>query len=183
MLADGNFLVIDQNAAVVHIEAPQDAEIVKWNAKLNETYIPFGKIGAEKMDSQAAQDANAMAKAESGAAVGRAVTKASKNYWNGNWDLADASQAKDFDWGALKKEELPEEMRKLDTEARQKYVETKLAERRKVQEEIQKLNDARNAWVSEERKKSATEGDETLDLAVTKTVREQAVKKGYQFGE
>ncbi|MCV5232375.1 hypothetical protein OFC56_34990, partial [Escherichia coli] len=42
LLADGKYLVIDQDQAIVHIEAPQDKEIVKLNEKLNETYISYG---------------------------------------------------------------------------------------------------------------------------------------------
>ena len=48
LLADGKFLVINHNAAVVHVEAPQDARIVALNEKLNKTYIAYGKEGARK---------------------------------------------------------------------------------------------------------------------------------------
>ena len=112
LLADGSYLAINHNAAVVHIEAPQDEKIVKLNEELNKTYIAYGKIGQAKLESQTVQDANALSKKKSGAAVGRAVTKASKNYWNGNWDLGDASKAKDFDWATVKEADLPEEMKR-----------------------------------------------------------------------
>jgi len=181
LLADGNFLVINHNAAVVHIEAPQDAEIVALNEKLNKTYIAYGKEGARKAASQTAQDGNALAKRESGAAVQRAVTKSSGNYWNGNWDLGDASKAKDFDWAKVKDKDLPEEMQKLDLEGRKKFVADKLAARAKIQQTIQTLNEARTKFVAAKRRENAKDGEETLDVAVTKTVRDQATKKGYQF--
>ncbi|MCH8177957.1 MAG: VWA domain-containing protein, partial [Proteobacteria bacterium] len=38
MLADGQFLNIDQNKTAVHIAAPQDAEIAELGIKLNSTY-------------------------------------------------------------------------------------------------------------------------------------------------
>ncbi len=181
LLADGSYLAINHNAAVVHIEAPQDEKIVKLNEELNKTYIAYGKIGQSKLQAQTTQDANALSKKESGAAVGRAVTKASGNYWNGNWDLGDASKAKGFDWTTVKEADLPEEMKKLDLEGRKKYVADKLAVRTKIQSEIQTLNDARKSWVSEKRKESAKGEESTLDVAVTNTVRQQAEKKGYQF--
>lgn len=181
LLADGNFLVINHNAAVVHIEAPQDAEIVALNESLNKTYIAYGKQGARKLASQTAQDGNALKKEKSGAAVGRAVTKASKNYWNASWDLVDASKEKGFDWSKVKEEDLPEEMKKLDLEGRKKYVAGKEKERGEIQRKIQTLNDARKKFVAEKRKEAAEGDEETLDVAVTKTVRDQAAKKGYQF--
>lgn len=70
LLADGSFLSINHNAAVVHIEAPQDAAIVKLNEDLNKTYIAYGKTGESKLQAQTAQDANALSKEKSGAAVG-----------------------------------------------------------------------------------------------------------------
>lgn len=181
LLADGNFLVINHNAAVVHIEAPQDAQIVALNETLNKTYIAYGKEGAVKAESQVAQDGNALRKQKSGAAVQRAVTKSSGNYWNASWDLGDASKDKNFDWTKVKDTDLPEEMKKLDLEGRKKFVADKLAARTKVQKEIQTLNEARKKFVAGKRKADAEGGEETLDVAVTKTVRDQAAQKGYQF--
>ena len=181
LLADGNFLVIDHNAAVVHIEAPQDAEIVSLNTELNKTYIAFGKHGVRKLASQKVQDENATRNKESGAEVGRALTKASQNYYNGSWDLVDASKAKDFDWTKLKDEELPKEMRDLDLEGRKNYVAEKHKKRAEIQKKIQTLNEARKKFFAEKRREAAGKEEVTLDAVMTKTVRDQAVKKGYQF--
>lgn len=183
LLADGNFLVIDHNAAVVHVEAPQDAEIVALNEKLNETYLAYGKDGARKLQAQAAQDTNAERNKESGAAVGRAVAKSSQNYYNASWDLVDASAAEDFDWEKVKKADLPEEMRKLDLAGRKKYVAEMKAKRAQIQEKIQALNEARQKFVAEKRRETADGDKTTLDEVVTKTVRDQAGKKGYHFGK
>jgi hypothetical protein len=113
--------------------------------------------------------------------VQRAVTKSSGNYWNASWDLGDASKDKNFDWTKVKDTDLPEEMKKLDLEGRKKFVADKLAARTKVQKEIQTLNEARKKFVAGKRKADAEGGEETLDVAVTKTVRDQAAQKGYQF--
>jgi hypothetical protein len=62
LLADGKYLVIDQNQAIVHIEAPQDKEIVKLNEELNKTYINYGAAAPAAKARQFAQDSNAAAK-------------------------------------------------------------------------------------------------------------------------
>ncbi|OUV13467.1 MAG: hypothetical protein CBC46_06995 [Verrucomicrobiaceae bacterium TMED86] len=182
LLADGSYLVINQNAAVVHIEAPQDAKLVQLGESLNKTYIGFGRHAQNKAAMQSVQDENARKKQKSGAAVNRAVTKASLNYDNSSWDLVDACQIKDFDWTKLKKEELPKEMQELDLEGRKKYVAQKQLERKNIQKEIKRLTSARNEFVAKKRTEMAAKNEEsTLDVAVTNTVREQASKKGYQF--
>ena len=127
---------------------------------------------------QTAEDNNAKDNESSGAAVGRAIAKASSNYSNDSWDLVDAWQAEGFDWAKVKKEDLPKEMQKLDLEGRKKYVAAKLAERKKMQEEINKLQKARNEYVAKKRVELAKEGEEqTLDVAVTNTVRKPSHQK------
>lgn len=181
MVADGKFLVINHDQAIVHIEAPQDAEILRLNEQLNTTYIPIGKEGAMRCANQKAQDGNALAKKESGAAVQRAVTKGSSNYHNANWDLVDACKAKGFDWTKLKEEDLPEDLKKLDEAGRKAYVATKETERKGIQEKIQKLNKDREEFVVEKRKELGEDAENTLDKVVVNTVRDQARSKGYKF--
>ncbi len=184
VLADGRFLTIDHNQAVVHIEAPQDEEIVKLNTELNDTYIGFGRTGRARKEMQLANDAKAFKEKTSGAAVQRAVAKGSSNYYNSGWDIVDASKQKNFDWTKLKDEELPEEMRKLDLEGRKKFVADKEKKRGEIQKKIQTLNSARNKFVAKKRAEMAkTDEKNTLDQVMSETVREQAKKKGYQFSE
>jgi hypothetical protein len=181
-LADGRFLIIDQDAAVVHIDAPQDAEIAKLNDKLNKTFVPIGQLGAQKQQTQIAQDALAMEKAGSGAAVQRNVTKASANYHNADWDLVDATKEKDFDLKKVKDEDLPEEFRGKSLEEKSALIEKKASERAEIQKQILDLNKARETFVAEKLKEESTsDGKETLDKAVISTVRDQAEKRGYTF--
>lgn len=176
LLADGKYLVIDQNQAIVHIEAPQDKEIVKLNEELNRTYINYGASAPAAKARQVLQDGNAFDKAQSGAAVQRTLTKVSSNYFNATWDLVDASKAKDFDIAKVKDADLPEEMKKMTIEERQAYLAKKTAERAEIQKKVLTLNQEREAYVATQRKESAK--NDTLDTAMTKALRSQAEKKG-----
>ena len=83
LLAEGKFMFIDHNRAVVHFEAPQDKEIAQLGVELNKTYIAYGAAGAQNQARQSAQDVNVFSLAPSaGASVQRALTKASANYCN-----------------------------------------------------------------------------------------------------
>lgn len=176
LLADGKFLVIDQNQAIVHVEAPQDAEIVELNEKLNKTYISYGAAAPAAMARQVAQDKNAASKAEAGTQVQRVVSKASANYCNDTWDLVDAAKKKDFDITKVSEASLPEEMKKMTPEERKAHVAKKAQEREEIQKKVLALNKEREAFVTAKRKESAQA--DTLDTAMTKALRSQAEKKG-----
>lgn len=176
LLADGKYLVIDQNQTVVHVEAPQDKEIVQLNEELNRTYISYGHEAPAAKMRQNTQDDNAAAKAESGSQVQRVVSKASANYFNGSWDLVDASRQKGFDISSIKDAELPEELKKMTVEERKAHIAAKTAERAEIQKKVLALSKEREAYVASQRKASAQ--TDTLDTAMTKALREQAQKKG-----
>lgn len=180
VLADGRYLNIDQNRQIVHIAAPQDKEIQELSAKLNDTYIAYGTLGARNYARQSEQDSsNASLSAE--ASIQRSVAKSSANYINDHWDLVDA-YAKDSDkLMELKEEELPENMRKMTGEEKKEYIETKAKERAEIQKKIQDLNEKRKIYVAAEMKKQQKPGEKTLGSAVIQAVREQAKKKNFKF--
>jgi hypothetical protein len=178
-LAEGRFLTIDQDKAVVHIEAPQDKEITRLSIELNNTYITYGKDGARGALNQTAQDKNASLFEKAGAAVQRAITKTSSLYTNSTWDLVDAVKKDGVKLEAVREEELPKELKDLKPDARQAFVDQKAAERTKIQSEIRKLSEDRQKYVAEKAKQKGS-GD-TLDQVIVQAVREQAAKKAIEF--
>lgn len=178
-LADGAFMCIDQNRAVVAIAAPQDEEIAKLSTALNSTYLPYGAKGGEYALRQEAQDTAATASpaaAAAGAPVERAVAKSSALYRNSSWDLVDAAKDKTVKLEELKSEELPEAMQKLKPEERQQFVDAKANERADIQQKIQSLNSDREKFVAEKRKTQSGDKTDTLDEAMINAVREQFTK-------
>ena len=180
LLAEGKYMFIDHNRAVVHFEAPQDKEIAQLGVELNKTYIAYGTVGAQNQARQSQQDANVFSLAPSaGASVQRALTKASVNYCNTSWDLVDACKEGAVKLTEMKKEELPAEMQKMSEKERTAYVETKTQERAQLQEKINRLNSERSKFVAEQTKHQS--GSNTLDTVIVSAIREQAVKKNYRF--
>ena len=179
-LADGKYLVIDQNRAVVSIEAPQDKELAKLGVEINKTYCAYGVEGSLGAGRQEAQDKNVSSLAPaSGAVAQRAVAKASVNYRNSSWDLVDAVKEKKADLGTLKAEDLPAEMQKLTVKEREVYIETKSKERAEMQAKIGELNREREKYVASRMKEIA--GTNTLDAVVISAVREQSAKRNFKF--
>jgi len=177
-ISDGKYMNIDHNAEIVHIDAPQDAEIIKLGQQLNKTYIAFGNSGREKKELQAEQDENSMSLSPE-VMVQRSVAKSGGQYKNSSWDLVDAKKDGSVKIEELKDEELPDEMKKMTVQERKTYLDKMGKEREKIQTEINKLNDERSKYVAQ--KMLENKNDNTLDAVMIKTIREQAKEKNYKF--
>lgn len=176
-MADGSYMNIDQNLQVYDIVAPQDDELIKLGQELNSTYLAYGFEGDEYKKRQEEQDSNAMS-LSGGTFVERSVSKSSPQYRNEAWDLVDATEEGTVDLEEMKEEELPEELKGLNPEEREKYIEDLGKKRAEIQNRIQKLNDEREKYIAEERSKLE---DGTLDTAIIQAIRDQAEKKNYVF--
>lgn len=177
-ISDGKYMNIDHNAEIVHIDAPQDDEIIKLGQELNKTYIAFGNYGKEKKVLQEEQDANSMSLSNE-VMVQRSVTKSGGQYRNSTWDLVDAKKDGSVKIEELKDEELSEEMKKMNKEERKAYVDKMSKERENIQSKINKLNEERSKYVAQ--KMLENKNDNTLDAVMIKTIREQAKQKNYKF--
>jgi hypothetical protein len=179
LLADGQYLNIDQSRKTVHVAAPQDERIAELGIKLNDTYIAYGQQGNVAMGRQTTQDQNAAA-ASKEAVLQRAVTKSSPYYRNELWDLVDAVNSNKVNLEDLKEEDLPEKMKKMNKEEKKTYIDAQAKQRVTIQQRIQELNEQRKKYVAEEMKKRQLQGD-TLGSAVIKAVRDQAKEKNFTF--
>ncbi len=177
ILTGGEYMAINHNRQVVHIDTPYDDVIIKLNSKLNRTYISYGALGQSKIKAQADQDANAMQLTE-GVAVKRAVSKSSHLYSNSSWDLVDASEDDEFDVAKLKKDELPQELKGKSTQEIESYIEQKKSERSRIQKEIQELNEKREAFIAKNQKEGS-KGE--LENAMLEAIQKQAARKNYTW--
>lgn len=181
--AGGKYAAIDQERARAEpvIDTPYDKTLLDLNAKLNCTYVPYGRAGVAAAENQIRQDRNSEAAAPQ-AAVSRAITKANEFYRNSGWDLVD--KLKDdpkFDVTKVPADELPEAMRKLTPAAQSEYVRAKADERAAVQKEINDVSAKRAAFVAGERAKQAKPaGDQALDEALVRMIRAQAAAAGFE---
>ena len=177
IMTGGEYMAIDHNRQVVHIETPYDDIIIKLNSKLNKTYVSYGALGQSRMLAQSVQDANAM-EMEKGVAIKRAASKSSRLYKNSKWDMVDASEDADFDVAKIEKDALPEELKEKSTAEIEAYIETKKTERSKIQKEIQELNAKREAFIMANQM-DGTKGE--LENALLEAIQKQAAQKNYTW--
>lgn len=182
--AEGRFAQIDMKKGTIAILTPHDKKLEELGAKLNTTYVAYGKkdVRESKVRNQAEQDNNA-AKAK-GAAPARMISKATGLYRNSDWDLVD--RLKDdpkFDITKVPEAELCDELKKMKPDERVAHVKKQLAEREAIQKEIAELGKKRAEYIKEEVKKNDKLGDKAFDEAVRGALRDQANKKGFTIPE
>jgi len=176
MLTGGEYMAIDHNRQVVHINTPYDDIIIQLNSKLNNTYISYGSIGRQKKELQSIQDSNAAA-LEEVVAVKRAVSKSSRLYKNSQWDLVDAAEDDESIISELKDKELPEELQGKSENEIKAYINKKKAERQEIQKKIQELNAKREVYIAEHQKEETGE----LENAMLSAIKAQASKKNFTW--
>lgn len=177
-LAGGRFASIDQDRGAVAIATPVDKQLGELSAKLNGTYLFFGKVAQEKAANQVEQDANAI-KLSASAAATRAVTKAGVLYRNAEWDLVDRLRDDPkFDITKVADADLPEEMRKMKPEERVAHIKKKADERNALQKQIGELSAQRDGFIREHHKRNPSEAEKAFDVAIRQMIRDQAAPKG-----
>ncbi len=177
----GTYTAIDMQRGTVQIPTPFDPILLKLDAELNATYIPYGRHGDEGLANQAAQDINA-SRLGGQSRASRAAAKATGLYRNTAWDLVDAAEQNDFDLGQIQTEDLPPNMRSMTVAERRAYLENMRATRDRLRGQIGSINAERDRFLREKRS-SAQPGQATLDDAMRQTIRKQAKTKGFKFAD
>ena len=185
-LADGEYTSIDQSAPAAAISAPQDDQIARLGSRLNTTYVAYGAKGKVEMSRKEALESNIGSSGGAGIMSERAAFKASAPAamadYESSWDVITAVENGSMKRSEIKKDQLPEELKKMDTVQLDKYIDSKLAERKAIKAEIIRLQDERKSYIAEQESKQ-TGAPVTLDKAIIDAVHKQAVKKGYKFGK
>jgi hypothetical protein len=182
-LAGGDYLSIDADQQVVHIEAPQDTRINELNAQLNETYVPYGSQGAGKAQRQLEQD-QMSSDISVGLLAKRAQSKASSFYGNADWDLVDAlkdGEVAEEQIVEMEDADLPEPMQGLSAQQKLDYLQQKQVVRESIQLEILELSESRASYVA--RKKELVSAAPSVSDALTGAVRKQAQQKNFTFDD
>jgi TolB-like protein len=182
-LAEGDYSNIDQGAAVYQVAAPQDDKIAQLSAQLDGTYVGYGsgaenKVAAKRSAYGQAKSAGSSFMAER--ASFQAAAAPAQVAAEAEWDAVSALESGSLKKEDIKSDQLPPEVQKLDKAAREKYLDGKLAERKRIKDEINALQAQRKAYIAAEEKKQAS-GANTLDKAMTESIRSQATRRGYKF--
>ncbi|MFH0777107.1 MAG: hypothetical protein V2A71_00615, partial [Candidatus Eisenbacteria bacterium] len=82
----------------------------------------------------------------------------------------------------VKTEELPENMKKMSAEEKQKYLDEMRAKREEIKKKIADAGAKRDAFIKDKLKESGAKGD-SFDQIVMNTIFDLAKKKGITYGQ
>jgi hypothetical protein len=180
-LCGGRFAAIDQNKSRVAIATPVDKELAELGAKLNTTYVCYGKDGMAKGQNQITQTANAEKQGKDVAAA-RTYSQANGIYKCEDWDLVDRMKADPkLDISKIPEDELSPELKKLKPAERVTYVKDMATKREALQKQVLDLEKQRQAFIAEELKRNPNPSAQAFDAAVKETLRVQAKSKGIEI--
>lgn len=180
---NGRFIPIPQDGGeIVVIETPYDDEIIILQKQINGTVIPYGPRATQKrVEDRTRQLASVAAAAPSSAtemasylnkrsvASGEAVT--------GGGDLTTDVATGRQKVASLKDDDLPDDLRKLSAEERQKAVEKQVGTRKLLNEKLAALVAKRDKYVAEEKvktqAKSPSKPISSFDRVVEDTLKAQ----------
>ncbi len=173
---NGSFTNIDHNAQHFDIPTPYDTVLLALNNKLNQTYIPYGSLGAEaKMQQERVDKLNESV--NPGVAVKRTVVKGKSSlYNNSSWDLVDAVAADSTLIAKVDLKTLPESLRNKSRSEINSNVKLKNQERSMVQQRIASINVEREKYITKEKAKKSGEKVSTLETEVEKIIRDQVAR-------
>jgi hypothetical protein len=180
--AEGKFFRVEQSGGAILATTPFDTPLAEASRKLEDTRVFYGDVATQKaQNDRAAKSAATAAEAPAAGAAGRAVFNAGAageaNLY-GTQELLKAVADGKVKLDDVKKEELPENMQKMNADERVKFVAAKQAERDKIQQEIKDLAAKRQQFMEAEAKKAKSQ---TLEGAIMDSVREQAGKRGIEY--
>ena len=174
----GDYMNIDQNRAHDPIAAPQDAEIGRLGTRINKTFIPYGADGKKAVARQESEDKRAYANASSGAAAERSLYKGKDQYAQAAWDLVTSIEQGRLKVSDIRKERLPEDLRKLSRPDLERLIKEKLKERSKIRTRLAALEKERRTFL--ERSQRSTKPD-AVDSVMRRSIRKQAAEKNFTF--
>jgi len=179
--AEGRYFRVEQSGGAILAATPFDAELAELSKEFEGTRVYYGDADALEEARERKEVAGRIsAEAPAAAKASRAVfgTSAAGDRAASKHDLVAEVAAGAVKLEDVKAEELPEEIRKMSPEERNKYLKEQQAKREKVQARIKELADKRQALIEEQIRKSELKGKQSLDFAIFECIQKQAAKKG-----
>lgn len=181
---EGQCFAIAQDGGVQAIATPYDKELSELGTKIGSTFVAYGGgYGAGGVVyrsraglAQAEVEKVVAASAPPDARADRAKNKAlNREAYAG--DLLTSLENGSVKPDAVKDEDLPDDLKKLEPAARQKEIEKRLAERKRLRHEILQLSKLRDEFIAAARKKPSGKPN-SFDSAVATALKEQLNRKG-----
>jgi hypothetical protein len=186
--AEGEYAAILQDGGTIAVATPFDERISAVNRSLAGTVIGYGDDAVQmavsgKLAAAAAAKAEAAADRADYLVKTKSAPAASAKVISGSEDLVALVEEGKLDLDKVEEEKLPPPLRSLPKEEQRALVEKNLAERHRLNAELEELVRKRSEFLEEEKKRLAAEGKaDGFDARVKQMIQRQAASKGIGYG-
>jgi len=171
--AEGSYVAIPQDGGVVAIDTPFDKKLAELNKELGATCLVWGNR-AQQMEQK---KMNEKAVCLDAPAAAERIAYQAKNSQVNSFDFLDNVKQGKLKLAEVKKEELPEELKKLKTDKeRQEHLDKLEKKRVELNKEVLELDKKRNEYVVKKQAELAKKGKGAFDVQVLEVLRNQAKK-------
>lgn len=181
----GDFFKVSQSGDATNYETPYDKEIAKQSGELEKTKVYYGN--ATQMEKSKRKDRiskDIMSKSKTSAIAQRSefnISKSGKSNFLGENEMVESVFEGKIKIKDIKKNELPDEMKKMLLAEKKKFIAEKNQKRKEITKTIKDLSEKRQKYIKQIIKKKKTKG--SFDSKVSKSIRKQAKNKGIKISD
>jgi Mg-chelatase subunit ChlD len=180
-LADGSFITLEQSGGMVAAVTPFDEELSKMNAELASKTLVGGLAPSRRKAEAKLSDMRAMPASVASDRLSynakTAPTKAGATNLAGDFGEAVDLTADPGKLAAMKEDELPEAVRRVEAPKRAAFVAEQAKAKQAIEARIVEVAKQRDAWISKNAKKATT----SFDDKVMESVAVQAAPAGIAY--
>jgi hypothetical protein len=170
--AEGSYVGIAQDGGVVVVKTPFDTKLTELNRELTRTVLVWG--GKDKKEADNRKNRDSLKLCDESASS--RIAYQAKNGQAATYCLLDTIKQNKVKLEDIKKEELPEELKKLTLKEQKEYL-AKLEKRRAdLNKDVIDLDKKRTAFIEKKRLEEARKGKAGFDSQVLEVLRGQAKK-------
>lgn len=184
---EGEYLEMNMNANDFVVKSPYDKEIEDMQRKLDDQRLYYGdaanqtKNVSKKMQAAKFYDLNNEA-TNSKRAECNMSSEVSKDAYYEQKELYNDLRKSKVKLADIKESEMPENLKKMTSAERKKYVEEQLALRNKLEKDLSELTKKRQDYIQKELvKMDSTTVKNSFNSTIYDKVQKEASKKGYKM--
>jgi hypothetical protein len=170
--SEGSFAAIPQAGGVVVVSTPFDAKLASLNTELSKTVLVWGD---RKQQADGRTKTTAALSLDADKAAERIAFQA-KNAQAASYCLLDSVKQGKVKLENLKKEELPEPLKKLTLKEQKEYLDKLDKKRTELNKQVLELDRKRADFIAKKRVEDAKKGTSSFDAEVLSSLRKQAKK-------
>jgi Mg-chelatase subunit ChlD len=170
--SEGSYAAIEQGGGVVTVKTPYDEKLAELNRELTKTVLVYGSRETQLANSKKNDAARGLG---AGAAAERIAYQA-KNAQAASYCLLDAVQNGRVKLEDVKKDELPDELKKLRLKEQKAYLDKLAKKRAGLNKQVLELDKKRLSHIDEKNREAAKKGRAGFDAQVLEMLRGQAKK-------